>query len=119
MQRLHERCEEDEYHAITAKETAELAEECNLLKNSIRNVIQDIEDNNWLKAAENAKDTAANIHIKVRPYRNSVIAGIARGTFDVYLGTGKLEAIRWLRRVSKHIARITEHVELSVLAAGK
>ncbi len=119
LQRLHERCEEDEERAITARETEELAEECSLLINSIGSIIIDIEASNWLKAAEKAKDTAAKIHIKVRPYRRSVMAGIAGGTFDVYLGTGKLEAIRWLRRVSKHIERITEHVQLSVLASGK
>ena len=119
LQRLHERCEEDEERAITARDTAELAEECSLLINSIGSIVNDIEANNWLKAAEKAKDTAAKIHIKVRPYRRSVMAGIAGGTFDVYLGTGKLEAIRWLRRVSKHIERITEHVQLSVQASGK
>jgi phosphate:Na+ symporter len=119
LQRLHERCEEDEERAITAKDTEELAEECGLLINSIRSIVEDIEVNNWLKAAEKAKDTAAKIHVKVRPYRRNVIAGIANGTYDVYAGTGKLEAIRWLRRVSRHVERITEHVELSVLAGGK
>ena len=119
LQRLHERCEEDEERAVTARDTAELAEECSLLINSIRSIINDIENNNWLQAAENAKAAAAKIHVKVRPYRRSVIAGIANGTFDVYTGTGKLEAIRWLRRVSKHIERITEHVQLSVPARGE
>jgi phosphate:Na+ symporter len=119
LQRLHERCEEDEERAITARDTEELTEECSLLINSIRSIVDDVEDNNWLKASEKANDTAAKIHVKVRPYRRNVIAGIANGTYDVYAGTGKLEAVRWLRRVSKHIARITEHVQLSVLAGGK
>ena len=119
LQRLHERCEEDEERAITARDTEELTEECSLLINSIRSIVDDVEGNNWLKASEKANDTAAKIHVKVRPYRRNVIAGIANGTYDVYAGTGKLEAIRWLRRVSKHIARITEHVQLSVLAGGK
>lgn len=119
LQRLHERCEEDEERAITARDTPELAEECSLLINCVRSIVADIEDNNWLQAAEKTNDAASKIHLKVRPYRRSVMAGIARGTFDVYLGTGKLEAIRWLRRVSKHIERITEHVQLSVLASGE
>ena len=119
LQRLHERCEEDEERAVTARDTEELAEECSLLINCIRSIVDDIEVNNWLEAAGKAKDTAAKIHVKVRPYRRSVIAGIANGTYDVYAGTGKLEAIRWLRRVSRHVERITEHVQLSLLASGK
>ena len=119
LQRLHERCEEDEERAVTARDTAELAEECSLLINSNRSIVNDIEGNNWLQAVENAKAAAAKIHVKVRPYRRSVIAGIANGTFDVYAGTAKLEAVRWLRRVSRHIERITEHVQLSVPAPGK
>jgi phosphate:Na+ symporter len=119
LQRLHERCEEDEDRAVTARTTPELAEECSLLISCVRSIVTDIEDNNWLQAAEKANDAASKIHLKVRPYRSSVMAGIARGTYDVYLGTGKLEAVRWLRRVSRHVARITEHVQLAVLASGK
>ena len=78
----------------------------------------DIEKNNWLQAASKAKDSAEKIHVKVRPYRQTVMAGIASGAFDADLGRNKLEAIRWLRRVSKHIARITEHVEAAILASG-
>lgn len=119
LQRLHERCEEDEERAITARDTAELSEECGLLIASIRSILEDIGSNNWPGAARKAKDTSDKIHVKVRPYRRSVISGIANGTYDVYIGTGKLEAVRWLRRVSKHIARISEHAELSMLASGK
>ncbi|MEW6145805.1 MAG: Na/Pi symporter [Thermodesulfobacteriota bacterium] len=119
LQRLHERCEEDEDRAVTARDTPELAEECSLLISCVRSIVDDIEDNNWLQAAEKANDASSKIHLKVRPYRRSVMAGIARGTYDVYLGTGKLEAVRWLRRVSRHVARITEHVQLAVLASGK
>jgi phosphate:Na+ symporter len=119
LQRLHERCEEDEDRAVTARDTPELAEECSLLISCVRSVVADIEDNDWLEAADKASGAASKIHLKVRPYRRSVMAGIASGTYDVYLGTGKLEAVRWLRRVSRHVARITEHVQLSVLASGK
>lgn len=119
LRRLHERCEEEEDRAITARSTEELREECTLLKETVNSVVTDIEENSWLQAAAQAKDAADKIHVKVRPYRKTVMEGIASGVHDADFGTGKLEAIRWLRRVSKHIARITEHVEASVLAAGK
>ncbi len=119
LRRLHERCEEEEDRSRTARSTEELGEECALLIETVRSVNADIEKNNWLQAAAQAKATADKIHEKVRPYRQTVMAGIASGAFDAVFGRSKLEAIRWLRRVSKHIARITEHVEAAVLAAGK
>lgn len=119
LQRLHERCEEEEDRAITARATDELREECALLINTIRNIVRDVEQNNWHQAAVNAKQTSSKIHEKVRPYRKKVMARVAGSEYEVNMGTNKLEAIRWLRRVSKHITRITEHIEASILASGK
>lgn len=119
LQRLQERCEEEEDRAITAKATEELSQECALLIKTIRDIVHDIEENNWLQAAVKAKQNSSKMHEKVRPYRKIVMARIASSEYDVNLGTNKLEAIRWLRRVSKHIARITEHVEASILASGE
>ncbi len=119
LRRLHERCEEEEDRAMTARATEELAEECALLISTIRDIVVHIENNEWLRAAEKAGETSSKIHTKVRPYRKAVMERIASGVYDVNVGTNKLEAIRWLRRVSKHIARITEHVEAAILASGK
>jgi phosphate:Na+ symporter len=44
---------------------------------------------------------------------------MANGQIDVLTGTAQLEAIRWLRRVSKHIMRITQHLSQASLASGK
>jgi len=37
----------------------------------------------------------------------------------MHIGTSKLGAIRWLVRVSHHIARITLHIEKAVLYTEK
>ncbi len=38
---------------------------------------------------------------------------------SMHIGIGKLGTIRWLVRVSHHIARITFHIEKAVLRTGK
>lgn len=119
LQRLEERCEEDEDRAVTAKDTPQLAEVCGLLTTTTREVIQDIENNNWSHAYKIANEAGETIHKKVRPYRAEVMSRVASGELDVSRGTSNLEAIRWLRRVSRHITRITQHTEASLLAAGK
>ena len=118
LQRLHERCEEDEDRAITARDSTELRNECILLTNSIRKIIEYIEENKWLLASMQAKEVSSSIHKQVKPFRASIMDRVAVGEYDVITGTSNLEAIRWLRRVSKHIARITKHYEQAVLASG-
>ncbi len=118
LQRLHERCEEDEDRAITARHTPELAEECRLLTSSIRKILSDIEKDDWPGAYETAKSTGKVIHAKVSPFRAEIMERIASGQIDANVGTSNLEAVRWLRRVSRHITRITQHTNASLLAVA-
>ncbi len=118
LQRLHERCEEQEQRAITARDTEELREISALLVSCIDGVFVDITQKDWPAAALLAEETAELIHERVPPYRATVMAMVGSGLLDVDQGTARLEAIRWLRRVSKHIARITRHFNESLLAAG-
>ena len=53
---------------------------------------------------------------QVKPYRAQTVKQIANGQIDVLTGTARLEAIRWLRRVSKHITRSTFHLYQAMLA---
>jgi phosphate:Na+ symporter len=119
LQRLHERCEEDEDRAVTARDTPGLSEECRLLTTTIKEIINDIETSNWSHAYEIAKKAGDLIHNKVKPFRAEVMSRVVSGELDVNRGTSNLEAIRWLRRVSRHITRITQHTQASLLSAGK
>ena len=119
MQRLHERCEEEEDRAITARGSAELSDYGRTMVKTINGIFNDIETQSWTEAAERADKTAVFIHDQVEPLRQSILAKIASHEIDVPQGTGRLEAIRWLKRVSKHVARIMQHYGEAVLAAGK
>ena len=48
--------------------------------------------------------------------RVQTVNQIANGQIDVLTGTARLEAIRWLRRVSKHVTRSTFHLYQAILA---
>ena len=110
LQRIHERCEEDEDRAITVRKTPELDSEQTLLTLAIGRIFHQVSDQRWFEAAQNAKTASIAIHRKVKPFRQITMGEIASGQIDVLTGTARLEAIRWLRRVSKHVSRITEHV---------
>lgn len=118
MQRLLERCEE-ENRAIVARQTEQLREICQLLTTSINEIIVHIENNRWTLATRRSKETAETIHKQIHLLRDVMMSSIASGKIDVPTGTSYLEALRWLQRVSKHIARITKHFSQVVIAAGK
>ena len=119
MQRLHERCEEDEDRAMTVKERGDLSQYSAMLTDTMAAVAEDMNAHRWHEAAKRSKETAKRIHEYVNPYRDTVTDRIARGELDVAEGTGALGAIRWMERVSWHIARITRHYGRAVLASGK
>ncbi len=118
LQRLHERCEE-ENRASIASTAPDLEEGCQLLVETNTWIIEHIEANQWVRAARMAADTAERIHRQVEPLRSVMMNRVASGEIDVPTGTNLLEAIRWLRRVSIHVARITEHYEKAMISVGE
>lgn len=110
MQRLHERCEEDEDRAVTARETAGLKKCSETLAAAVSDVMECFGSSLWRKGAETASAAAESIRREVKPYRRSVMAAAAAGEIDLSATTRRLEAVRWLRRVSRHVNRIASHL---------
>ncbi len=119
MQRLHERCEEEEDRASTARTRRELDDERETLLMSISKVIDNIETQNWVYAAHAARQALVKMQERREVLRARIMEQIASGEISLHSGTNVLEAIRWLSRVSNHIVRITDHLNQSVIAAGK
>ena len=109
LQRLHDRCIEQEQRAVTAREEVALQEVNQLLIDGLLQMIEQVNDNKWKAAVKLTQKTSNDIHDKVKPLRMQVMKQIAEGSIDVAEGTERLDAVRWLRRVSNHIASITEH----------
>lgn len=119
MQRLHERCEEEEDRAITLKSSKHFLKERDIIINGIKSIIEDINSKNWHKMSKHSRKTKTSLYKHLRSYREMVVAKIARGDIDVKEGTDYLESIRWLKRVSWHLVRISHHYEQALLATGK
>lgn len=119
LQRLHERCEEDEYRAKTAMESKELKELVAALYKSILEIIELLNLNEWNKAFKKAQKSYDNINLQANKYREEIAQEIASGNLDVNEGSVKLEAIRWIRRVSFHLSRITFHLNNAIMQTGR
>jgi len=118
LQRLHERCEEDEDRAINLYKVAMLRDSHELLQETITQLITQIRGAQWQQARNIAHHAYRKIMGKDAYLRDEVVRQMAGHTLTIQTGTGTLQAIRWLARVSKHLARITKHLNDSVAASG-
>lgn len=119
MMRLHERCAEEAYRARVARETQALDEQRRDMLTAIALMVEAVTANNWTRTAQEAEQLYASLRDKESDYRQAVIQRMGSGEIDIPAGTRQLQAIRWLRRVSHHCARISAYVSQSMLAAGK
>ena len=117
MQRLHERCEEDEDRALTASSSDYLSPPCLQLTECIDQILTLISDNRWLEASQLATITSLDVSSQAKELRDQIMGKIADNTIDVPEGTALLEAIRWMDRVSNHIDSICSHYGKCILAS--
>ncbi len=119
LQRLHERCEEEQDRAITSRQSPEIERQREAFLEALRAVQQDIEQQRWGVAAHRAERIWQSLEHHAQDIRATIIEKMASGELHINEGTSRLEALRWLRRVSKHIARITYHFREETLVAGE
>ncbi len=119
MQRLVERTEEYEERSVFTTKTSFLSNECSILSESIKDIINYIQSNKWNEAYYRAQKTSSELHERVKPFRQSIMVKMGSGEISVELGSEYLNGIRWLRRTGKHIARITQHLGQAFSITGK
>ena len=118
-QRLHERCEEEEYRARLLQKSPDLHNEHQQLITVINEIINAISSKRFSDAKKYAQKNEKLITKSMLPYRNMIAEKMAKDEISIPSGTSKLEAERWLVRVSHHIARITFHMEKALLYTAK
>ena len=111
MQRLHERCDEDLDRALIASRQIELESVESILDLAIDRVVHFIDSRQWQQAVKLANRTFDQIAALEQPQRDQIYLEVARGDMDVADATRYAEALRWLTRVSRHIARICFYLD--------
>lgn len=119
LQRLHERCEEDEDRAMVARESEILFEMHNQLQQQVTDSLAAIAPGNWQAIVLSAAQADQSISQLGAKLRDLIATSVASDTVSIPDATGQLEAIRWLERVAHHLARINHHLYSASLASGK
>ena len=110
LQRLHERCEEEQDRLRTAATSSSLAGERQKLLAALEQLPGLVQQGSWAQASALVSACAQAVQRRDGSYRQEVLAAVARGELDVDAGTARLEAIRWLQRVSQHLGRASYHL---------
>lgn len=109
LHRLYERCEEDDNRAMTASSATELQEQHKLLLNTVNELRILVEKNDWLMATKISKQTYTLIHEQKEQQRKAIMQSTASGALTLPQSTEMAQALRWMDRVSWHLARISHH----------
>jgi len=118
-QRLHERCEEEEYRAILVQKSPDFKTEAIYLITANNEIIDAITSKRFADAKKIARISEKYIGKTMLSYRNLIAEKMANDEITIPLGRKKLESARWMTRVTHHIFRIVYHMEKAVLYTAK
>lgn len=119
MQRLLERCHEEEYKVKALQNLAGFEEYIDGFIRHNALLLELFASNNYLEAGNKAGEHYKEMKQELKGFKNIVVNHMVADEIDMHEGTKELEAIRWFLRVSHHIARISEYMSEAVLETGK
>ena len=115
IERLARRCSEDLDRTSLLHDSPELSDATSLLDKALREVLPELEQNNWLRGLSIAKEAHHKIDDLEHPSRAKIYEDVARGEMSVTSATNYADSIRWLNRVSRHIYRSCHYIHDSEL----
>ncbi|MFK5950282.1 MAG: Na/Pi symporter [Methylococcales bacterium] len=110
IERLHDRCYEDGGRVRILNGIYEAQQDREKVAAVFVEMINDLENDDNLVAAERANDLAAHITNRAEILRHTIMEHVADNRISVEAGAISLDAVRWLRRVSTHVARLSHHM---------
>lgn len=116
IDRLYDKCIEERM-IIMLKQTPFFQERRKALIETLLEVIQLLVSIHYLEAYQKAKSFSDTFHSEMKETRHLVMSDMAKDTIEE--GNEVLESLRWMRRVSKYITKITYHTHLSMVKTGE
>lgn len=118
-QRLLDRCDDELDRVAAARDSAELAGARDTLLEGTTAAARAIDTHEWAAASKKTDAAETALHGMITPFRETTMADMARGDVEGPRGAEMMHALRWLHRISKHVASISRYLERAYQAAGK
>lgn len=118
LQRLHERCEEEDDRAEASKQFATLQQVSGRLEADICSLQSYFYNQLWPEAVSLTQALYDEIHAGAEGYRHTMVDNMGQGLISADECWDALEAIRWMERVSNHLYRISYYLKKMLLDSG-
>lgn len=119
LQRLHERCEEESDRAEASKHFPTLQKTSRRMADDIVQFRQQILSAKWRQALNISQQLSEFVNQDAETFRHEMVEKIGRGDINADQCWDSLEAIRWMQRVSHHLARLSFHIQKMLVNSGK
>jgi phosphate:Na+ symporter len=110
IQRLHDRCYEEVDRVDNLRNIEGTQPDRKKVTAVFVEVIDDLENNDWLAAAERSNELAAHITNRADLLRHNIMEHVADNRISIETGTASLDAVRWLDRITGHVARLSHYL---------
>ena len=118
LQRLHERCEEEDDRAEASKHFIALHTLSSRLEMDLNKLQDKFKNGMWSEAVEITHSLHKSIHDNADDYRHGMVERMGQGLVTADECWDALEAIRWMERVSNHLYRMSYYLETMLLESG-
>ena len=119
LQRLIDRCQEDQRSIDYLMRSQYLKEGFEWFYEDVEFQLKSLEKQNYNEATIFGRKSARKIRKFVSHRRETLTSMMADDSVSIIEGGNALEALKWLRRTSAHIARISKHLEAAFARAGE
>ena len=115
LQRLHERCEEESDRARASRHYSDLIDTSHQLEKDVIELHNLIGQKKWSQMVKLTRKLHHAIRQDSEGYRHRMVQQMGQGKLSAEQCQDALQAIRWMERVSKHLYRISYHMEKMLL----
>ncbi len=109
LHRLHQRCDQEIFQvrnlaALALPENIQLG-----ISGHLESLVVALQRERWREAYQLARELRVQLAEQLEPVRKKIMTDIALGKVTVPRATEYMEALRWLQRISNHLARSVYH----------
>ncbi|WDE01438.1 Na/Pi cotransporter family protein [Thalassomonas actiniarum] len=109
LHRLHHRCDEEVFQVKSLVSLQQLANIRPDVLQHLESLVVHLQHERWHQAHQLARDLRLQLTEQLGPVRNKIMTDIALGKITVPRATEYMEALRWLQRITNHLARSVYH----------
>lgn len=114
VQRLFDRCYEEADRVTNLEYIEDTQADRKKVIRGFVEVISELDNNNWSSAAASSHELSVHISHRVAELRHTIMENVADNHISAARGAVSLDAVRWLERVTGHVAKLNHYLATNI-----